>query len=200
MTYVECAGGQDRDTTTSETRPYIPPNKTRNCYLNDPNNRSIGFDRSLCGTSSDRACNGNILVDGGEDVPLESAECKADNQGGYCKKNDKYYVARNNKFIELTTSDILERYKSSTNDNVIDIKRALNDQERRYTNRIRQMQIMGKGSSGNDSSGKDSKAGINNDTDVHNSVGNILYNIGLGFIFIIFLISLSVILVQKNII
>ena len=74
MTYVECAGGQDRATTTSETRPYVPPSKTRNCYTDT--NGHAPFDSSKCGTSGDRACyraggTGNY------------SNCIPDNQGGY---------------------------------------------------------------------------------------------------------------------
>ena len=32
MTNAMCAGEQDRNNNTSETRPYIPPPKTKNCY------------------------------------------------------------------------------------------------------------------------------------------------------------------------
>ena len=40
MPSVDCSGGQDRDTTTSETHPYIPPQKTKNCYLTDQFDRA----------------------------------------------------------------------------------------------------------------------------------------------------------------
>ena len=70
--------------------------------------------------------------------------CKPDNQGGYCKVGENYYVARRDKFIELNKDDLLERYKSSSSSgNEVDTKRALRDQERKFTNRIRELQIKG---------------------------------------------------------
>ena len=97
MVNVDCAGGQDRNTTTSETHPNIPPKKTRNCYLSDPRNTGIGFDRSLCGTSSDRACAG---IAGGINA------CEPDNYGGYCKNNNQYFVSKGNIFSPLTQADL----------------------------------------------------------------------------------------------
>ena len=45
MVNVDCAGGQNRQTTTSETHPYRPPSKTRNCYLSEPPDKR--FDSSI---------------------------------------------------------------------------------------------------------------------------------------------------------
>tara|TARA_B100000123_G_C25736570_1_gene431780 strand:+ start:1622 stop:2185 length:564 start_codon:yes stop_codon:yes gene_type:complete len=187
MTYVECAGGQDRDTTTSETRPYIPPSKTKNCYSKDK------FDRDKCGSSNEEFCQGDIL---GENRNMElGATCVPDNHGGYCKDDTSYYIARGDGFIPLTKEMILDRYKSSSNniDTEVDTKRELREQEKRFTNRIRELQIMGK-----DPINKKQEDSTNKE--VHSSISSILYNIGIGFILIIFLISLSVVLVQKQII
>ena len=73
MTNAMCAGEQDRNSTTSSTSPNIPPSKTKYCYLEGE------FNRSDCGTSGEKACNGK----GG---PLA---CIPDNYGGYCKDTDK---------------------------------------------------------------------------------------------------------------
>ena len=134
MVNVDCAGGQDRATTTSETHPYIPPSKTRNCYTS--RDGPAPFDSSLCGTSSDKACKNN----GG------NLACKPDNYGGYCKVGNDYYVSRGPGFIKLTKENLLDRYKEGGNTDETGrvVSRALNDQERKFTNRIRELQIMGK--------------------------------------------------------
>ena len=106
MVNVDCAGGQDRNITTSETHPNIPPRKTRNCYLSDPLNTGIGFDRSLCGTNSDRACSG---IAGGINA------CEPDNYGGYCKNNNQYFVSKGNIYAPLTQADLINKYKDSSN-------------------------------------------------------------------------------------
>ena len=85
MVNVNCAGRQDKATTTSETHPYIPPSKTRNCYTN--NDGPAPFDNSLCGTANDKACTGK----GGINA------CKPDNYGGYCKVGNQYYLVTNSK-------------------------------------------------------------------------------------------------------
>ena len=137
MVNVECAGGQDRATTTSETHPYIPPRKTRNCYTDS--NGHAPFDSSLCGSSGDRACRragGNGTL----------SDCMPDNQGGYCKVGTNYYVARGSVFLPLTQDQLLNRYRDGgdTDETGRAVRRALDDQERRFTNRIRELQIMGK--------------------------------------------------------
>tara|TARA_B100000035_G_scaffold281652_1_gene262694 strand:- start:306 stop:875 length:570 start_codon:yes stop_codon:yes gene_type:complete len=189
MTYVECAGGQDRDTTTSETRPYIPPSKTKNCYLKDK------FDRDKCGTSSEQACIGEY-TDGSNDVSDINGSpdsCKPDDRGGYCKVGDSYYVARGLIFKKLTSEDLLDRYKSSSS-NEADTKRALRDQERRFTNRIRELQIKGQDPLTKKKSEK------KEDNELHSSVSGMLSKIGMWFLVILFFISLSILLVQKKII
>lgn len=189
MVNVDCAGGQDRATTTSETHPYRPPRKTQNCYLSDPNNRSIGFDSSLCGSSADRACNGKGGPTG----------CNADNQGGYCKDGNDYYVARGSNFFPLTREQLLDRYREGgdTDETGREVRRALNDQERRFTNRIRELQIMGKdpliqrGNNNNEN---------NENNEVHSFIGDMLFNVGIGVSFVIFIISVCIILIQNKII
>jgi len=184
MVNVDCAGGQDRDTTTSETHPYIPPSRTRNCYTNTDG--PAPFDSSLCGTSGDRAC----ISKGGINA------CKSDNQGGYCKDNEKYYVAQGDTFIELTRSDLLDRYKEGgdTHETSREVNRALNNQERRFTNRIRELQIMGKDPLiQRDVSKKE-------DNEVHSFVGDLLTRIGIGFSAIMFIISVCIILIQNKVI
>ncbi len=184
MVNVDCAGGQDRATTTSETHPYIPPRKTRNCYTTGG---SADFDSSLCGSSGDRACNrkGGII------------SCKPDNYGGYCKYRNKYHVSQGSGFIELTRENLLDRYKEGgdTDETGRAVNRALNDQERRFTNRIRELQIMGKDPIVQRSSSKKE-----DDKEVHNFIGDMLFNVGIGISFVIFLISVCIILIQNKII
>tara|TARA_B100001287_G_scaffold274563_1_gene280119 strand:+ start:590 stop:1144 length:555 start_codon:yes stop_codon:yes gene_type:complete len=184
MVNVDCAGGQDRATTTSETHPYRPPSKTRNCYTTGGN---ADFDSSLCGTSGDRACQSK----GGINA------CKSDNLGGYCKYRNRYYVASGDKFLQLTQGQLLDRYKEigDTDETGREVKRALNDQERRFTNRIRELQIMGKDPLIQRSDPKKDEG-----KEVHNFIGDMLFNIGIGFSFIIFLISVCIILIQNKII
>ena len=187
MVNVVCAGGQDRNTTTSETHPNIPPRKTRNCYLSDPLNTGIGFDRSLCGTNSDRACSG---IAGGINA------CEPDNYGGYCKNNNQYFVSKGNIYAPLTQADLINRYKDSSNiDQSADVNRALNDQERKFTNRIRELQIMGK-----DPLVQKSVSKKEDNKEVHSFIGDMLFNIGIGISVIIFIISICIILIQNKII
>jgi hypothetical protein len=184
MVNVNCAGMQDRTTTTSETHPYIPPPKTRNCYTSRDGPAS--FDSSNCGTSSDRACisKGGILA------------CKPDNYGGYCKNRNRYYVSQGPGFIELTRENLLDRYKEGgdTDETGREVRRALNDQDRKFTNRIRELQIMGKDPLVQKSGSK------KDDKEVHNFIGDMLFNVGIGFSFVIFIISVCIILIQNKII
>jgi len=184
MVNVDCAGMQDRATTTSETHPYIPPRKTRNCYTSGGN---ADFDSSLCGSSGDRACSGRggILA------------CKPDNYGGYCKNRNRYYVSQGPRFIELTRENLLDRYKEGgdTDETGREVRRALNDQERKFTNRIRELQIMGKDPLIQRSSDKKDE-----DKEVHNFIGDMLFNVGIGISFVIFIISVCIILIQNKII
>ena len=191
MVNVDCAGGQDRATTTSETHPYIPPRKTRNCYTTRGN---ADFDSSLCGSSGDRACsgaggNGNL------------SHCMSDNEGGYCKVGNNYYVAIGSAFIPLTQEQLLNRYRDGsggggdTDETGREVRRALDSQERKFTNRIRELQIMGKDPliQRSDDKKKDDK-------EVHNFIGDMLFNVGIGISFVIFIISVCIILIQNKII
>lgn len=184
MVNVDCAGNQDRATTTSETHPYIPPRKTRNCYTSGGN---ADFDSSLCGSSGDKACNGRggILA------------CKPDNYGGYCKNRNRYYVSQGPRFIELTRENLLDRYKEGgdTDETGREVRRALNDQERKFTNRIRELQIMGK-----DPLVQRSSSTKDEDKEVHNFIGDMLFNVGIGISFVIFIISVCIILIQNKVI
>jgi hypothetical protein len=185
MVNVDCAGMQDRATTTSETHPYIPPRKTRNCYTTGGD---ADFDSSLCGSSGDRAC---INV-GGIDA------CKPDNYGGYCKSGTNYYVASGSNFIRLTQDQLLNRYRNSgdTDETGRAVRRALNDQERKFTNRVRELQIMGKDPliQRSDDKKKD------DDKEVHSFIGDMLFNVGIGISFVIFIISVCIILIQNKVI
>ena len=183
MTRVDCSGGQDRNTTTSETHPQRPPPKTRNCYVTGEN----GFDRDGCG-SDDNAC---INMGG-------PTACKPDNQGGYCEHGiGRYYVGAGSGFTPLTPSELLNRYRSTgdTDETSREVGRALNNQERKFTNRIRELQIMGKNPLVQRPEGSKGSEG----SEVHNFVGNMLFNIGIGSSVIIFLISISIILIQNKI-
>lgn len=186
MVNVDCAGMQDRATTTSETHPYIPPRKTRNCYTSGGN---ADFDSSKCGTSGDRACSGRGGV----------AACKPDNYGGYCKSGNSYYVSQGPQFIELTRENLLDRYKEGgdTDETGRAVRRALNDQDRKFTNRIRELQIMGKDPIVQRGNKKNDK---NDDKEVHSFIGDMLFNVGIGISFIIFIISVCIILIQNKVI
>ena len=177
MTNTNCSGGQDRNTTTSETHPTRPPPKTEGCYLTD------GFDRSRCGTADDGAC----------PTHGRGPSCIPDDYGGYCKEADKFYISHGTAFRELKGNDLLDRYKSDTSDSDIRVRRALNDQERRMTNKIRQLQIMGQ-----DSGPRSRERNNNEDNEVHDFVGQMLFNVGMTSIILIFLISISVILIQNK--
>jgi hypothetical protein len=182
MTYVECAGGQNKATTTSETHPEKPPQRTENCYTTGG---EANFDWGLCGTSGDRACLGR----GGK------IACKPDNQGGYCKQGDNYYEARGIDFVTISQSDLLDRYsrEGNTDETGREVNRALNDQERKFTNRIRELQIMGKDPLVQKSGSKKGE-----DKEVHNFVGDMLFNVGIGFSSIMFIISVCIILIQNK--
>jgi|TARA_B100001248_G_C27211095_1_gene375825 hypothetical protein len=186
MVNVDCAGGQDRATTTRESRPYIPPQRTSNCYTTGGD---ADFDWTLCGTSGDRACNGA----GGNGNYLN---CKSDNEGGYCKVGDNYYEASGVRFKKISQEQLLDRYREEgdTDETGREVRRALNDQERRFTNRIRELQIMGR----NPLIQRD---GVKKeDNEVHSFVSDMLTKIGIGFSIIMFIISVCIILIQNKII
>tara|TARA_Y100000389_G_scaffold195160_1_gene226118 strand:+ start:57 stop:620 length:564 start_codon:yes stop_codon:yes gene_type:complete len=187
MVNVDCAGGQDRHTTTSETHQENPPSRTENCYTTGG---EADFDWTLCGTSGDKACHGK----GGKDA------CIPDNQGGYCKDGDNYYEAIGSIFSPpLTLDQLLNRYSSggNTDETGRAVRRALNDQERRFTNRIRELQIMGKDPIVQRGNKKNDK---NDDKEVHSFIGDMLFNVGIGISAIIFIISVCIILIQNKVI
>ena len=187
MTRVDCSGGQDRNTTTSETHPQRPPSKTRNCYVTG----SKGFNREACGTDDNACTTVSGIGYGG------TTACKPDNQGGYCEHGaGRYYVGAGSGFTLLTSSELLNRYRSTgdTDETSREVGRALNNQERKFTNRIRELQIMGKNPLVRGKGSKGSEG-----SEVHNFVGNMLFNIGIGTSVIIFLISISIILIQNKI-
>ena len=191
MVNVDCAGGQDRHTTTSETHSEIPPSRTENCYTTGEG--EANFDWELCGTSGDKACHGK----GGKDA------CIPDNQGGYCKDGDNYYEASGSDFAHLSPDKLLDRYsrEGNTDETGREVRRALNDQERRFTNRIRELQIMGKDpivQRGNKKNDKNDDK--NDDKEVHSFIGDMLFNVGIGISFIIFIISVCIILIQNKVI
>jgi len=180
MVNVNCSGSQGRNATTSETHPKIPPPKTKNCYVTD------SFDRDRCGTTDDGAC----ITKGG------SPSCIPDDYGGYCKDGDEYWISSGPTWKELKGDDLLNRYKSDSSDTDIRVRRALKDQERRTTNRIRELQIMG-----NDPLSKRKTDQSNEDNkEVHTFVTGMLFNVGMGASIIMFLISLSFFLIHKKII
>ena len=187
MVNVDCAGMQDRATTTSETHPYIPPRKTKNCYTSGGN---ADFDSSLCGSSGDRACSGA----GGNGT---FSDCMPDNEGGYCKVGTNYYVARGGNFFLLTQDQLLNRYKTrgDTDETGREVRRALNDQERKFTNRIRELQIMGK-----DPLVQRSGSKKEDDSGVNSFASDLFTKIGIGISVIIFIISVCIILIQNKII
>ena len=183
MVNVICSGRQDRNTTTSETHPDRPPPKTKNCYLTD------GFDRDRCGTADDGAC----PTHGG------SPSCIPDDFGGYCKDNDRYYQSVGSSFVRLSNEDLLNRYKSASSTDQ-SVRRALSDQERRMTNKIRELQIMDKDPIRRKKSKDDGNKDEDEDNEVHDFVANMLFNVGMVSSILIFIASLSFILIHKKII
>lgn len=179
MTNAMCAGEQDRNNTTSETHPYRPPPKTKNCYLNDP---AKGFDRGNCGTSSDNACISNGRKFG---------ECIPDDYGGYCKDTDsKIYVALASIFTPMSGDQLIDRYKSSNTGEVErEVSRALNEQKRKYNNKISELHKLGKFSNKENNTEE-------NDNEVHGFASSLFIKIGMGLSFIMFLISLSIVLIR----
>ena len=183
MVNVNCSGGQDRNTTTSETHPKIPPPKTKNCYALE------AFDRSLCGTTNDGACDDS-------DIGMDSQSCKPDDYGGYCEKQGKFYISAGSGFREIEGKELLDRYKLESSDTDVRVRRALNDQERRMTNKIRELQITDEYTSRRGRGGR--RRDTTEDNEVHESVINILFNVGMTSLLLIFLISVSIILVQQR--
>ena len=187
MPSVDCSGGQDRDTTTSYGESHIPPPKTKNCYLTDQ------FYRDRCGSANDGACADDTNPDA---TKGGSSACNADDYGGYCKHNDKFWVSAGPTFAELTNEDLLKRYESSSSGTDQSVRRALRDQERKMTNKIRELQKMGK-----DPLVRKKKDDTKDDTDeneVHNSVSSILFNVGIASSVFLFIASLSFVLIKRK--
>ena len=191
MVNVNCSGGQDRDTTTSESYPHIPPPKTKNCYLTDENTSDSVFDRDKCG-ADDGACRGKGGI----------ISCRHDDYGGYCKTGGKIYVATGLEFTELDSDDLLDRYKSSSSDTDTRIERALGDQERKMTNKIRELQIMGRDPIQSKTEKKSDDNNDNNDNnEVHDSISSMLFNFGMGSLIILLILSITIFtLIHKKII
>jgi len=184
MVNVNCSSEQDRDTTTSETRPYIPPPKTKNCYLTEGDNK---FDRDKCGTGSEGACKGHG----------ENGACKHDDYGGYCKYQSHYWVSIGSDFKKLSDSELLDRYNTSSGSSGEDIRvrRSLKDQERLMTNKIRELQVMGRDPVRSRNINSEDK----DDSEIHDFVTDMLFKIGMGASIFVFIVSLSFFLVQRKI-
>ena len=182
MVYVNCSSGQDRDTTTSETRPYIPPPKTKNCYLTEGDDM---FDRNKCGTGGEGACIGHG----------ENESCKHDDYGGYCKHRGQYWVSIGSEFKKLSDSELLDRYNNnSSSGEDIRTRRALKDQERMMANKIRELQIMGRDQSGRRQNSSDNK----DNNEIHGFVSDMLFKIGMGASIIVFIVSLSFLFIHRK--
>jgi len=177
MVYIECSGGQNKATTTARSTSNIPPPKTKNCYLTND------FDRDKCGSSADTACSGR----GGR------SSCFPDDHGGYCKHDNKFWVSVGGRFVKLSDEDLLNRYKSDSTDTDQRVGRALKDQERRITNRIRELQIMGKDPVRSKRIGPGDEG-----KEVHSFVSDMLFKVGMTMSIIIFLVAISFIFIHRK--
>tara|TARA_B110000971_G_C19977820_1_gene485860 strand:+ start:718 stop:1278 length:561 start_codon:yes stop_codon:yes gene_type:complete len=186
MVNVTCSANQDRRTTTSETHPHIPPPKTKFCYLSQGENK---FDRDKCGQPDDGACHEK----GG------APACIPDDYGGYCNHETKQWVSSGSSYTWLTRGNLMERYKSDGTDTDSKVNRALREQERNMTNKIRQLQIMGNDPLSTNHVSNNTKTEGNNN-EVHEFVSDMLINIGIGSAFVLFFISLAVIAIQNKLI
>jgi len=133
MVNVTCCGRQDRNTTTSAMFPNRPPNKTRNCYTEGL------FEYMEC-DEPHNACMGTGIPDGGG-----CSACFESSHGGYCKVGDKYYTSHGGSpvYMELTHEDLIELTSPAINSN-LHSRRTIMDYDRMITNRIRELQIMGR--------------------------------------------------------
>lgn len=133
MVNVTCCGRQDRNTTTSAMFPNRPPNKTRNCYTEGL------FEYMEC-DHPHNACMGTGIPDGGG-----CSACFESSHGGYCKVGDKYYTSNGGSpvYTELTHEDLIELTSPAINSN-LHSRRTIMDYDRMITNRIRELQIMGR--------------------------------------------------------
>ena len=185
----------------SEVRPDDPPPRTKNCYIDgNPGGPGV-FDYSNCGGGR-TACTGGTIPNEGKPG---CEKCVATDSGGYCKTEDgRYYSSFGGiSFHELDVEDFAKLGNTSNDSN--QVSRAINNYDRMMTNRIRELQIMGKnplqaeGVRGAGSAGGAGGAG-GAGNEVHSVVGDMLLNIGMGTAFIMFLISISIFLIQKKII
>tara|TARA_Y100000590_G_scaffold459781_1_gene617680 strand:- start:1443 stop:2039 length:597 start_codon:yes stop_codon:yes gene_type:complete len=135
MVNVICCGNQDRNTTVSPRYPNTPPHRTKNCYT------AGQFDYSTC-DDVNSACTGpGIPGSGGRGC----TSCIESDFGGYCKMDDNYYSSQGGTaaFKELSTQDLIY-LSSNVPDSSIQTNRALMDYDRMMTNRLRELQIMGR--------------------------------------------------------
>ena len=179
MVNVICCGNQDRATKTSETHPNRPPHRTRSCYTT-----TNQFEWQSCDTESDSACLGK----GGCDA------CKPDGLGGYCQDADGgVHISTGNEFTELKGSDLIDRMRrgsdSRGSDTDIEIRRASRDTERRMTNKIREMQLMGRDPLPSYRSA---------DTTSHEFVSDYMSNMGLGLGFFIIFFGSLIFMIENN--
>lgn len=175
MVKVTCCGNQDRATKASETHPDRSPHETRRCY-SDKN----PFNWDKC-DDYNSACKGH----GGCDA------CKADDLGGYCEMDDKIYVSTGTSFRELEGSELIDRGKRLDSiDTDIDIRRAMGDYDRKMTNKIREMQIMGR----DPLPMKDRVI----QTPSHDFVSDIMTYTGLGFGFFFMLFGGLIYIIESN--
>ena len=177
MVNITCCGNQDRATKASETHPDRPPNKTKRCY-----SEQNPFKWDTC-DDYNSACKGH----GGCDA------CKADDLGGYCEKDEKIYVSTGTRFRELKGSELINRIETGSSDSLdtdIEIRRATRDTERRMTNKIREMQIMGRNPL--------PIPGRTSQTPSHDFVSDIMTYIGLGFGFFFMLFGGIIYIIESN--
>ena len=134
MVNVTCCGNQDRNTTTSSSFPNRPPNRTRNCYTE--------------GQFNYMNCDGPNSACTGAGIPSTNnpcGSCKESSQGGYCKINNQFYSSHGGspKFHRVQGEDLAD-LTSPSHSHRSEVNRALSDYDRRITNRIRELQLLGK--------------------------------------------------------
>ena len=183
MVNVTCCGNQDRSE-LNPAYPNTPPPQTRNCYVKD------GFNYDTC--QSDGACEGH----GG------CAACIPNSHGGYCKFNENYYSSQGMKpkYTKLNVDELM-KLSDSSYDSSHNTGRAFRDYQRMFTNRIRELQIMGRDPLPQRSTSTDPspppppprkpKTKDTSDT---------LFYVGIFISFLVFISSIVFILIQKKII
>ena len=193
MVNVTCCGNQDRSTKASETHPNRPPADTRNCYQSD------GFIYESCDRNErvNGILNGACAGKGGCDA------CVADSSGGYCEygQGDRkdYYISTGTvqapEWHKLTSSELLDRNKNSSEEDEIRIRRLMKDSDRRTMNKIRELQIMGQ-----DPIQKRTQARVLSSTPVHDGISDIMTNIGISAGFTILFITAIIYAIKNRII